>query len=281
MSEAPVALAPEEPLVAPSKVEAPVVHEVPAAGGEPAQTTESAPAPEKPAEPEKPTTEQPEKAGKNRYQRRLDTATRKFYEEKARADFLETQLKSQQPKTPVDGEPRLEQFSDIEEYAKAKGKFEREQGIKEYVANQQAQTAKQAQDRLVSEWAKKADAGMEKYNDFEEVVGNLTPTTPWAAAIMQAENAEEVAYYLGTHLAEAQAIIALDPFSQIRAIGRLEAKLMSEPAKPKTPSQAPAPIAPVGGKSGGASDIPLDTDDINTWMRKSRALDKKRREAGA
>jgi hypothetical protein len=212
-------------------------------------------------------------------ERRIAAATRKFYEEKARADFLESQLKAQQPKAAPAGAPRLEQFSDIEEYAKAVDKFGREQAIKEYEANQHALQAKQSQERIAAEWEAKADRGASKYDDFEQAVGDLTPTTPWAVAIMQAENAEDVAYYLGTHQAEARQIMSLDPISQIRAVGKLEAKLLSEPSKPKTPSKAPAPIAPVGGKSGGASDIPLDTDDINTWMQKENA--RMRKMAGA
>gem|GEM_PF-4077849 len=43
--------------------------------------------------------------------------------------------------------------------------------------------------------------------------------------MMQADNGDDIAYYLGTHMDEARAINALDPVSQIRAIGRLEAKL--------------------------------------------------------
>lgn len=272
MSEA-VALAPEEPLVAPAPVPVP---EVPAEGSEPAQTAEPATAPvEKPEE--KPTSDPTEKRSQSRLQRRIDAATRKMYEAQARADFLEKQLAERTPKPPVEGAPRMEQFSDIEEYGKAVDKYAREQAIKEYEANQRNQTAKQMQDALRAEWAKKAEEGSEKYEDFDQVVGELTPATPWSAAIMEAENAADIAYYLGKHPAEVRAIMNLTPVGQIRAIGKLEAKLMSEPAKPKTPSQAPAPIAPVGGKSGGASDMPLDSDDINTWMEKSLALDRKRR----
>jgi hypothetical protein len=48
----------------------------------------------------------------------------------------------------------------------------------------------------VTQWETKASRAEGKYEDFDDVVGELTPTTPFAMAIMEAENAEDVAYYL-------------------------------------------------------------------------------------
>jgi hypothetical protein len=259
--------------VVPETPAAPVVPEVPAPaeGGEPVQNKEEQAPPAEP-EGEKPEVITPEQAAKRegrRFGRKLDAAYKRAAEEKARADFLDKQLKELTPKTPTAiGSPRLEDFSDIETYATAKGKFEREQGIKEYEATQQASQAKQVQERLVSDWEVKADRGEEKYDDFAEVVGDLKPVNSLVAAIMQADNAEDVAYYLGKHRDEATQIGTLDPVAQIRAIGKLEAKLLAEPPKPKTPSKAPAPIVPLEGTSGASSQIPSEQDDMETWIRK-------------
>jgi hypothetical protein len=88
---------------------------------------------------------------------------------------------------------------------------------------------------------------------------------------MQADNGDEIAYHLAKHQKEAMRIAALDPLSQAREIGFLSAKLAAEPPKPKVPSKAPAPITPLAGKSAGASDLPLDTDDPKTWQEKENA----------
>lgn len=277
---------PVAPAAAPAAPATPATPEQPAEGvQQDAQDTgESAPPakPEgdKPAE-ETPTPEQAAKRQGRRFERKLDAATRRYYEEKARADLLAKQLAELAPKAAAEADaPRMDQFSDIEEYAKAVGKYEREKGIKEYEAKQRQLADQQIQQRLVSEWEKKADRGSSKYDDFDEAVGDLAPTSPILRAIMDAENAEDVAYYLAKHRAEASKILALDVVGQVRAIGKLEAKLLAEPPKPKTPSKAPAPITPVGGASGGASDLPLDTDDINTWMKKENARMRKA-QAGA
>lgn len=258
--------APETPIEKPViPAETPAVAE----GGEPVQNKEEQAPPAEP-EGEKPEVVTPEQAAKRegrRFGRKLDAAYKRAAEEKARADFLDEQLKKLTPQAPTAvGSPRLEDYSDIEAYATAKGKYERDQGIKEYEATQRVQTAKQAQDRLVSDWSEKADKGRDKYDDFDEVVGDLKPTNSLIVAVMQAGS--DVAHYLGTHQDEATSIGKLDPVAQILAVGELKAKLLAEPTKPKTPSKAPAPITPLEGTSGASSNLPSEEDDMKTWIRK-------------
>ena len=222
------------------------------ADGADAPAAESAPATEGAAKPE--TTDKPqEKAGegKSRYQRRLDRAYRQMYEQKARADFLETQMQRfapEQPKQP-DGEPRIEDFTDIKQYADAVKKYGRDSALKEHVSAVQVQTAKQFESNVVANWQAKTVAADDKYADFDEIVGDLKPTSPWAIAVMQAENAADVAYYLGKNLDEARRIVNSDPVTQIREVGKIEAKLAAAP-KVKEVSKAPAPMAPITGKAG-------------------------------
>ena len=271
------------------EVAAPVAPEAPEApaegGGQPAagQNADAAPATPadgKPADTKADAPEQtPEEAAqaaenkaRNHRQREINRATKRYYEEKAKREFLEQRLAELTPKEAApEGAPKLEQFNDIEEYAKAVGKHERAQAVKEYEANQRSMESKRSQERLLGQWEAKAERGAEKYDDFEQVVGDLQPTTPLLTAIIQADNAEEVAYYLAKNQDEAKRIASLDPIAQVRAIGKLEAKLSAEPPKPITPSKAPAPISPVGGNKGASNDEPSDKDDINTWMRKENA----------
>jgi len=217
------------------------------------------------------TDDSPEKAGKNRFQRRIDRAYREKAEAQAKAEFLEKQLaeaRQQTPQPAAPGEPRLEDFTDIKKYAEAYAKWNTETVLKKNEDTRLAETNRAAQTRLSAEWEGKVKLGDEKYDDFDEIVGDLSPTTPWAMAVMSAENAHDVAYYLGTHLDEAKRIIALDPVSQIREVGRLEAKLLLQPPTPKASSKAPAPIAPVTGTSSVASDIWDKDTDMKTFMKK-------------
>lgn len=233
----------------------------PAEGGtspaeKPAGEAPATPAGEKPAEgkgaeaPEKDKTdEQPEKQGKSRFERRLDKAYRKAAEQQARADFLEGQLKQFTAKPADAGEPKLEQFNDIEEYANAKAKFAADKAVREKDTAAQKATQQQYVQRVAAEWEGKVDKAQERYADWDEKVGELKPDTPLAFAIMEAENGPDIAHHLATNTAEARRIAALPPLSAAREIGKLEAKLLAEPAKPKTPSNAPVPIKPVGGSA--------------------------------
>jgi hypothetical protein len=270
----------EEALAAPEAPEAPAAPpQAPAAAaaeGDTAvaqNTAEQAPATA--PEGEKPATDQdPEKKRESRrFERRLDKAYRKAAEATARAEFLEKQLNELRAKaTPADSAdpaaPKLEHFDDIEKYAAARAKYEADKAVKDYQTRQQGETQKQAQARLVQEWETKAERGGGKYDDFDEVVGDIKPTAPWSMALMEAENGDEIAYYLGKNIKEAQRIASLPPVSQIREIGRLEAKLAAEPQKPKTPSRAPAPITPLTGAAPVVSDVPSDQDDTGAWIKK-------------
>jgi len=222
---------------------------------------ESAPAPKGEEKPETP--DQAEKRGRSRFERKIDRLHRRAAEAEARAELLEKQLNEHKPKPADTGAPRLESFKDIEEYADAKAKYEADKALKEHSEKQKAETHKQMQSRLTEAWEGKAERALVKYDDFEEVVGEIQPTTPWAQALMEADNGEDIAYHLGKNLKEARRIAALPPLSQAREIGKLEAKLAAEPEKPKTHSKAPAPIAPLTGVSQVSSN-----DSDKEWFRK-------------
>jgi hypothetical protein len=162
----------------------------------------------------------------------------------------------------------MEDFTEIDKFAEATAKHAAEQAVREHETKRQQQSQSFARRQLAESWEAQVTKAEVKYDDFDEIVGDLKPDNPWSMALMGAENAADIAYYLGTHLKEVERIVSLDPLSQVREIGRLQAKLDAEPPKPKAPSQAPAPITPVSGTAGAASDLPLPSDDMETWMKK-------------
>ena len=217
----------------------------------------------------------PEQAAKRegrRFERKLDKAFRQRAEAQARADLLEKRLaeleKAQAPKAP-EGEPKLEQFDfDPEKYATAKAEFAKTQAAKEYETKQRTEAQQQAHQRLISGWEEKAERGADKYDDWQEKVGELKLTAPFIAALMEADNGDDIAHYLGSNPKEANRIAQLPALSQIREIGKLEAKLLSEPVKPKAPSKAPAPITPLTGTATISTAAPSEDDDTETWIKK-------------
>ena len=259
-----------EALVVPSFVESVETTETP----KPAEVgpTDQKIAGEAPAPADKAVTPEPaEKLGKSRFERRLDKAYRRAAEAEARANALDQRLKELQPAPKTTGAPRMEDFTEIKDFADATAKYAAEQAVKEHETKRQQEAHATARRQLTEGWEAKVTKAEAKYDDFDEIVGDLKPDSPWSMALMGAENGADIAHYLGTHLKEAERIVSLDPLSQIREIGRLQAKLEAEPPKPKAPSQAPAPITPVSGNAGAASDLPLPSDDMGTWMKKRQA----------
>lgn len=256
------------------EVDAPVAPAAPAAPAEgeatPAQNTaDTAAAPKGDAK--APTTpDLAEKRGQSRFDRKIGRLHKDAAEAKARADFFEKKYnEAQKPAAPVDGAPTLAQFDyDPEKYAAAKAEYTKDQALKERDTKQRTESYQRERQNLLAGWEEKVDRADEKYEDFNEVVGQLQPGTPFVDAIMEAENAEDVAYFLGKNPKEAARIIQLHPRAQIREIGKLEAKLLAEPVKPKTPSKAPAPIAPLSGAaSTGSKDIWDKETDMKTFMK--------------
>lgn len=214
----------------------------------------------------------------SKFDKRIAQLNRKIGEQQARADMLQRQLEESKPKPEVKTDGiRLEDFDfDVEKYAEAKAKAAEESALKRYQEEQQKQTQTQAQQRLVSDWNGKTSKAEDKYDDFDEVVGELKPTSHLNVAIMQAENGEDIAYYLGKNLKEASRIASLDPVSAIREIGRLEAKLLAEPPKVNAPSNAPAPIVPITNARGKSTKTIFEAESQEEFERLRKEQIKRR-----
>ena len=172
-----------------------------------------------------------------------------------------------------------EQFTTTEEYVEALTTSKAQQIV------QQQQYAKQQQELLGSYHEKEEDA-RGRYEDFEQVAYNpkLPITNVMAQTIQAADNGPDIAYYLGTNPKEAGRIAQLTPILQAKEIGRLEAKVASEPATKRT-SSAPAPISPVTARGGHSGSF--DTTDprsvktmtTSQWIEAERARQVKKQEA--
>jgi len=125
-----------------------------------------------------------------------------------------------------------------------------------------------------------------KYDDFEQVAYNpqLRVTDVMAETIKASDMGPDLAYWLGTNPKEADRISRLAPLLQAREIGKIEAKLGSNPlVKPTT--SAPAPISPVTARTSGSPSY--DTTDPRStktmtdsqWIEAERARQMKKLQA--
>ena len=189
------------------------------------------------------------------YERRIDKIVRSRAEAQARAEKAELELQnlrsSQTPRVD-EGAPRMEDFTDVKEYEKSVRAHERKIALEEHDKKQKDTQQQQVLSRLSSEWEDRLAKAYDKYDDFDEVVGEIKPVNPLSIAIMEEENGPDIAHYLGKNPKEIRRILDLSVNAQVREIGKLSIKL-SQTSEPKKPSKAPPPITPVTG-SGSATD---------------------------
>jgi len=178
--------------------------------------------------------------------KRLAREQRKWEREQAQ------RLAETQARVPV-APPAADDFDSASAYADA-------------LADQRAQEllnkreAAKAQAELLDAYHDREEEARSKYDDFEQVAYNpkLPVTDAMAQTIQASEIGPDVIYWLGSNPKEAARISALPGLLQAREIGKIEAKLATNPPVKRT-STAPAPIAPVAARASGSS--AYDTTD--------------------
>jgi len=155
-------------------------------------------------------------------------------------------LAEQQARQPAAPPPAPDDYENAQVYAEALA----ERKAQELLAQREA--AKQ-QAQILDAYHEKEEDARSRYEDFEQVAynPNLPVTDVMAQSIQASDIGPEVIYHLGSNPKEAHRIASLPPILQAKEIGKIEAKLASNPPVKKT-STAPAPIAPVSSRSTGA-----------------------------
>ena len=244
--------------------------EVPA----PEQEVTATPVPEVSA----PEVDQEQQPAKTFTQDELDAAIGKRLAREQRKWEREQAQRAQppvQPATPV----APEQFESTDAYVEALAAQKAEQLLAQ--REQQKQ-----QSALLESYHDKEEKAREKYDDFEQVAYNpsLPITDVMAQSIQASDIGPEVAYHLGANPKEAERIARLSPILQAKEIGKLEAKLASDPPVKKT-SNAPTPISPITARSTGTP--AYDTTDprsiktmsTSDWIEAERQRQIKKQEA--
>jgi hypothetical protein len=220
---------------------------------------------EKQPEPEKP----PKK--KNGVQERISEVVAERNAERERARQLEAELAAlkagKQPIPPADPEvakkPNPADFDDIGLYEQAVLSYTREQILAEQRAEEQAR----AQQKIEQSWKDKVAAAREAIPDYDDVMANTDVEVHNAVkeAIFESDIGPQIAHHLAANPDVAAALKAMSIASQVREIGKIEAKLTKEtPAAEKPaaqPSQAPAPITPIKA-AASMMDNKVDADNV-------------------
>ena len=195
----------------------------------------------------------------------------------------EREQKTKAPVAPAAPPPeplKPDDFTNAQAYADAMA----ERKAQELLAKREAEAEQAA---MLEAYQDREEDARNKYDDFEQVAYNpkLPVTETMAQTIQASEIGPDVIYWPGSNPKEAERIARLNPLLQAREIGRIEAKIASNPPAKKT-STAPAPIAPVTART--ASGTPAyDTTDprsvkamsTSEWIEQERLRQIKKYEA--
>jgi hypothetical protein len=93
--------------------------------------------------------------------------------------------------------------------------------------------------------------------------------------LLESEHGPQLAYWLAKNPDVAGRIASMDAVQSARAIGRIEAALLTKPSEPKKEvpvTKAPEPIRPVGAKASANAKKPLtEVTDFDEYVRRRRA----------
>jgi len=246
-----------------------------------APAPEQAPTAEPVAAPDTPPEPTPTEAPKTFTQEELDAIVgKRLAREQRKWEREQAQkLKAQPPPAPPPEPLKPDNFADAQAYADALA----ERKAQELLAQREAEAERQA---TLEAYHDREEEARGKYDDFEQVAYNpkLPVTETMAQTIQASEIGPDVIYYLGSNPKEAERIARLNPLLQAREIGKIEAKLASNPPAKKT-TTAPAPIAPVTARTSGTP--AYDTTDprsvkamsTSEWIEAERLRQIKKYEA--
>ena len=185
----------------------------------------------------------------------------------ARLKDLESKVNPQKSDEP-DPKPDPAQFNDALEYAEALAEWTADKKMRERDQAELARRAQEEQSRLRQKFQERLEAAKQEMPDYEDMIASsdVSVSQPVTDAIIESDVGPQILYYLADNPDFARGLAEKSITSQLRAIGRLEAKFEKTEA-PKTSekppvakkSNAPAPISPL--KAGGnPADTGLDSN---------------------
>lgn len=251
--------------------------------------------------------QKPEKGKRDGINRRFSELTRERNQERLARQQLEAQLaqamelvdrvtqgkrpelevKSKRRELPPDAPQIADYYNDdgsfdAVNYQADMVDFRVEQRLRERDA-QAAQAWRQAESARVQQEVAAREAEFRKANpDYEEVIPVATSHPLFQTVVGQEIAADPdgpaLAYYLGQHPDELDAMARMTPAQALRHVGKISARIEAERAKPEAPakkevSKAPEPIKPVSVASASTDRGYLGNDKLSQaeWERRRNA----------
>lgn len=188
-----------------------------------------------------------------------------------------------EPKKVADSsaKPNPDNFESHSEYVEALTEWKIEQKEQLKTQEKAENEAKQKAKEVGQAFKERLETFKEKHEDFDDLLEaatkpNLRLDEAAQHALIESEKSAEMLYELAKNIPELERISKLSPIQQIKELGKIEARLTSEPVKePKKQSTAPAPISPIKAKGATVTksiyDPNLSQAEYEALRRKQKA----------
>lgn len=213
-------------------------------------------------------TEQPKKVDKS-VQRRIDELISKNAELERKLESVinsksdEQKSNDKSDKDKSDDEPSADDYDTQAEYMKALSKWAAKQARDEERAEREKEATANRTKEIVKAWNTQVTAAKSKYDDWDDVMGDLEIGVAVGRALVETPDGAEIAYFIGKNPKEADSLRDLKTDREVgMAIGELRSKMRVEAkqrendnAKDKLTNEAkkkPEPLNPVAGTSNSA-----------------------------
>jgi len=226
--------------------------------------------------------ETPEQVKKpSKVQERINQLTREKHDARQKNAELEKRLAALEAKPATEDKPaeapKEDDFDSYSDFEAAKDdhvasraaqvaydRLKAEQSTKD--SNSQANARQEELQSKKATFDQNVDSKRGNFEDFDEVaLGHTFMDADLAEQIFDMDKGPEVAYHIGANLDVAEKIYSMTPVQRARELTKLEFSL--EALAPKTVSEAPDPITPIGGtdKSGNKSEGEMTDKEWRNW----------------
>jgi hypothetical protein len=171
--------------------------------------------------------------------------------------------------------PQREQFKTDADFFLALGDYREARRNEAVVFHQRQEAIKKHETEFQGKLKEAIDSGATKYKDFAErtdyiLYGEGFPSNrAMAEAIVESEYKDDILYFLGTHVKEAERIANLNPVKAAMEIEKLANRFTSK--RKSNITKAPAPLKPLSGGSQGSGSHKdpnnMEMDEFRQWYK--------------
>lgn len=231
--------------------------------------------------------DQPKTGKKNGFKKRIDKLNKRVADKDREVEYWREQAmkgqatrqetKPTETKVEASGKPRAEDFERHEEFVEALSDWKVDQKLKDRDVKARQDSAKAEQSKLersFQEGCKKIRDTQDDYDEVIEDAQSVSVSPAVEALLLESENGPEIYYELAKDRKEFERICRLSPLAAAREIGKFETRFTkateSETKTEKKTTKAPAPVTPIGAKSGSVKKSIHDPDISQAEYEKLR-----------